>query len=66
MSMKKKKDYEPYLIGSFIMALWELIFLKLGIGLSWSDTLFAAVTTGLLFFLIAVLVFESRSMKGGF
>ena len=60
-----KKNYEPYIIGSGIMALWMLIFLKIAIELNWNDTLFSAASAGLLYFLVAVLTMETKKMKGG-
>lgn len=60
-----KKNHEPYIIGSGIMALWMLIFLKIAIELNWGDTLFSAASAGLLFFLVAVLTMETKKMKGG-
>ncbi len=61
----RKKNYEPYITGSGIMALWMMIFLKIAIRLDWESTLFAAATTGMLYFLVAVLTTQTKKMKGG-
>lgn len=64
--MAKKKGYEPYVTGSILMAAWQLVFLKLLLSFSWEDSIFISIISGLLFFLIAVLVLESSKFKGGF
>jgi len=63
--MPKEKNWEPYLTGSGIMAIWTLIFLKIALGLEWESTLFASIVTGMLYFLVAVLTLETSKMKSG-
>ncbi len=63
--MKAEKNWEPYLTGSGIMAVWMLIFLKIALGLEWESTLFASIVAGMLYFLVAVLTIETNKMKGG-
>jgi len=60
----KKKNWEPYTTGAIIAGVWQLIFLNLGMGAKWGDAVFIAFITGLVFFLVAVFMFEVKGLKG--
>ncbi|MFH1786590.1 MAG: hypothetical protein ABH829_03025 [archaeon] len=59
-----KKELEAYVSGSMVMLVWQVILLKI-FGIGWTVTGTIAVASALLFFIVSVLIFESRELKGG-
>lgn len=60
----KRKNWEPYISGAVVAGVWQLIFINLGMGVAWHDSLFIAFITGMMFFLVSVLMFEVKGLKG--
>lgn len=61
---QKGGGLEKYLSGALLAFVWQVIFVKLVLGQAWSLTAAVAVMTALIFFIIAVLVFETSELKG--
>lgn len=61
---QKNEKLEKYASGAAIAFLWQIIFVKLILGQEWYLTSIIAAMTAILFFIIAVLMFETSKLKG--
>jgi len=61
---KKEHGLEKYLSGAGVAFLWQIIFVKAVLALDWYTSLAAAVMTGIIFFIVAVLFLETSALKG--
>ena len=61
---RKNEKLEKYLTGAVVAFLWQTIFVKLVLGQEWQLSATIGLMTGIIFFIIAVLMFEASELKG--
>jgi len=59
-----KGGAEPYVAGAVVTLVWQFIFMKVLMGLDMYRAGVISIVSGIMFFIVAVLVLESSKLKG--